>query len=288
MAVEYLAAELGLTAEPVALADGSINPTGTNFAVGGAATGPVPLSAPHSASGRSSYSNYVVFSRVPDFPLDPGIRDQIGFYLGAGPADPDALYFIWGGANDAYIALEDPAIDPNDATIMNTTATTTAIQAASNIATYIAALEAAGAQNFLIPNLPDLGRTPDALFFPAGTAYVEALTLYSDTFNSALATALADPSLADVDIVQFDVASLFDKFLASDGINTTTACIWNLADCDPATTLFWDGVHPTTYYHRVLGLAMADAVPEPKISALLLLSLLLIFGLSSTRRFRHG
>ncbi len=289
VAAEYLAAELGMTADPVALADGSINPSGTNFAVGGAATGPVPLAAPHPVSGRGSYSNYVVFSRAPDFPLDPGIQDQVGFYLAAGAADPGALYLLWGGANDAYIALEDPAIDPNDATAMNTTATATAVRAAANIATYIAALEAAGGQNFLVPNLPDLGRTPDALLTPVGTAYAGALTRYSDTFNNTLDTLLGGLASDVEQLVRFDVAALFDEWLSNSSINSTIPCI-TVATCvanDTGQYLFWDGVHPTTTYHRLLGLAMAAAVPEPATSALLPVGLLLVTGvLLAKRRLR--
>lgn len=284
VAVEYLAHRLGLDLQPLYLPNGSLSPHGNNFSVIGAATGAI------TQQNGNNYRNYLPFSRDPRLP-DVGMAEEVGLYLSPlvanGVADPHALYFLWGGANDAYIALEDPAIDHDNATVMNTTATATALQAAANITTYIGALKAAGAHNFLIPNLPDLGRTPDAVFFPVGSAYADALTLYSDTFNTALTHALTDPTLAGLDIVQFDVASLFDQFLASAGINTTTACIWNLSNCDPATTLFWDGVHPTTTYHRLLGLAMANAVPEPDVSAVLLASLLLLSGILSARWLLH-
>ena len=54
---------------------------------------------------------------------------------------PVRLYFIWGGAND-YLTNDSP------------------VEAAQNIGGYVSALAAAGAQHFLVPNLPDLSLTP--------------------------------------------------------------------------------------------------------------------------------
>ncbi len=81
--VEQLAADLGLTVEPYT----SANPAGTNFAVGGALTG----------NGNVDVSHGNVLQ-------DTGMLDQFNTFtttLGASnKADPNALYFIWGGGND--------------------------------------------------------------------------------------------------------------------------------------------------------------------------------------------
>jgi phospholipase/lecithinase/hemolysin len=37
--------------------------------------------------------------------------------------------------------------------------------------------------------------------------------------------------------------------------------------------VFWDGIHPTTAVHHILGEAMLAAVPEPESYALLLVGL---------------
>lgn len=168
-------------------------------------------------------------------------RDQVidgCLDLTSGVADPGDLYFLWGGANDAYLALEDLGVDANDAAAMNWIATETAARAD------------AGALSFLVPNLPDLGRTPDARFGGYGSAYAGALTLYTDTFNRALDELIDGLAMQSLRIVEFDVAALFDAFLADPSIDTTAPCLW-VEGCDPELAgqfLFWDGVHPTTTY----------------------------------------
>src|SRR5688572_20550288 len=68
---------------------------GTNYAFGGACT------RPNSAS----------FTCVNNPPGNFSITGQVTGYLGAngGAADPNALYMIWGGANDLFTAAGNPA-----------------------------------------------------------------------------------------------------------------------------------------------------------------------------------
>ncbi|MGQ9687111.1 MAG: SGNH/GDSL hydrolase family protein, partial [Thiobacillaceae bacterium] len=220
VAVEYLAARLGLTAKPVFDISGTIDPTGSNFAVLGSSTGLV------TQVNGTGYRNYMTFRYDPRLP-DVGIDDQIGAFASLyGAADPLALYFLWGGANDAYLALEDPGIDQNDAVQMNAIAGNTALQAANNLGNQILFLTGLGARDFLVPNLPDLGKTPDAILGNYGSAYAPALTLYTETFNATLATLLntldADPFLR---IVDFDVYGLFKAYADSGLYDTLNPCI---------------------------------------------------------------
>ena len=77
---------------------------------------------------------------------------QLATYLGStgGVADPDALYSVWGGAND-LLSLTDPATVP--AVIGGAVAAEVGI---------VAALQQAGARYVLVANLPDIGLTPRA------------------------------------------------------------------------------------------------------------------------------
>lgn len=54
--------------------------------------------------------------------------------------------------------------------------------------------------------------------------------------------------------------------------------------CNPTNWdkwVFWDGVHPTTATHRILGTQFAAAVPEPATIVLLALGL---FGITASHK----
>ena len=72
---------------------------------------------------------------------------QTGVIQGLGPADPNALFFVWGGANDIGINPSAPTVG----------------DAVNNLATIISTLYGIGARQFLVPNLPDLSLTPYGL-----------------------------------------------------------------------------------------------------------------------------
>ena len=60
-------------------------------------------------------------------------------------------------------------------------------------------------------------------------------------------------------------------------VNVTDACGAPTAHCDPATALYWDGIHPTAAGHALLAQGMlVVAVPEPSEVALMLTGLVFI------------
>ncbi len=237
VAVEYLAA--------------SIAPASFyNFAVAGA------------TSGIGNYGDGGTAIAAGAFGL-PGMTQEVGYYLSlsGGMADPNALYFVWGGANDFITSYVDP------------------ILAAQNIAAYVTALAAAGAEHFLVPNLPDMGLTP----YIISVGLQAEAHAYSTLFNAELANQLAGLGglFPGTDIVQFDVFSLFNDVMlnpADYGLtNTVDACLPSLdvAPCsDPESYVSWDGFHPTTRVQAILGTAFAKAVPEPATIALIGVGLL--------------
>jgi hypothetical protein len=110
------------------------------------------------------------------------------FDRSGGAASPDSLYVIEMGSNDvndalrAVLALQDP---------------NAILEAASTaIASGVASLYAAGARQFLVWNVPDLGLTPAASIFdqqfPGAAALV---TLFTQQFNAKLDADLAVVSL---------------------------------------------------------------------------------------------
>ncbi len=197
---------------------------GNNYAWAGATTGPAG-------------------STFPPFSL----LSQAATYLSnvSGIADPDALFVVWGGAND---------VRDNDAQ-----------GAVPNIATIINDLASAGAVNFLVLNLPDLGQTPESLAgdAPGGTA--AEITAASLAYNSALTASLSSISAAlpGVTIIEFDVFTLFNQVLSNPAVfgfaNVTAPC-WTGGyfglgtQCgNPDEYLFWDDIHPTAAAHEIVG-----------------------------------
>ncbi|ROR32379.1 SGNH/GDSL hydrolase family protein [Inmirania thermothiophila] len=263
VAAEQVASALGLPLAP-SLAGG------TNYALGGARTGP--------ASGTG-------------LPLT--LADQAALYLadvgGVVPGNP--LFWIWGGAND----LRDAAALPDP--------TAAVAAAAGRIATLIGDLAAAGARHFVVLGAPDLGMTPEAA--AAGVA-AQASALAAG-FNAALAAGLdlLEATIPGLDLTRVDVFGTMRAVAADPAAfglaDVTTPCLRfgepdpALAVCaDPGAHLFWDAIHPTAAGHRIAAETVLRALPEPPLAWLLLPGLLLLAprlargrGAVTTRRPRR-
>jgi outer membrane lipase/esterase len=236
MWVEHLANALGLQITPSL--DG-----GTNFAFGGAKTG----------QDLNDFFQHDIGVVI------PSLRSQVAAYR-ATLADPtlsnptrvkrapaDALYIVWGGANDLRDTVQKGAPGATPASI--------ASDAVDNIAAVIRELQSAGAIYFLVPNLPDLGRTPQHVAL--GPAAAQLGTALSTAFNNALESTLQNLErtfpvhLARLDIAahfqevtanpqHFGVANVTDTCLSGDPFAPGTVC------ANPDSFLFLDAIgHPT-------------------------------------------
>ncbi len=189
-----------------------------------------------------------------------GLQDEIAAYLGnvSGVADPNALYTVWASANDFLSAApgtEIAAIGP----------------AITNLLTAIGTLVAAGAQHFILPNLPDLGLTPKSLaadlISPGAAAGATAL---SGAFNFNYYNAL-DANFGAGFGVRLDTFAILQDVVANPGTygltNVTDMCFDSTVPslcADPATYAFWDPIHPTAALHDILAAeAFAAVVPVP-------------------------
>ncbi|RTL43295.1 MAG: PEP-CTERM sorting domain-containing protein [Burkholderiales bacterium] len=252
---QYLAQSLGLTLTP-SLAGG------TNFSFGGAQTGIDGNDVP----------------QIPGFPFS--MRTQLNTYLGAtgGIADPNALYIVAGGGNNIRAALEAIAAgaDPN------ATAAATVAGYATDMAGLVANLKIAGAHHVLVLNTPNFGLTPLANALGVSTL----ATNLSYAMDAQLATALQGSGVQTFDLFSF-LSGVVAAGPASGFSNLTHACAAVVNACDVNTSLFWDGIHPTTLAHQQLAAAvLAVAVPEPEVAGMLALGLAIVA--LSVRRRRAG
>jgi phospholipase/lecithinase/hemolysin len=219
---------------------------GTDFAVGGAVTGPTG-------------ENGAVTG------LD-GLTAQLQtFQYDVATPDPNALVTLSIGGNDVLNVLE----DANFATLYGagtTLATVAATAAGQDIAQsvsievgFLGSLVALGLNHVVVMNVPDIGATPEATSLGAATS--AAGTVLAEYYNSLLSTDIANLNTGGANIVIDNAFSLIDSAIsdpASYGLQNVTIPVYSgpatsftsadLVSTDPTvqnTYLFFDKLHPT-------------------------------------------
>jgi phospholipase/lecithinase/hemolysin len=220
----------------------------TNYAVGEARSRP----------GSPIFPNFDLTTQVDDFLADFG-----------GKAPAQTLFVIWIGGTDIQDALNALSVDPSGAT-----STVILEDALAAIGTNIATLYGAGAREFLIVSVPDLGKTPLARYL--GTHENPLIPLLASQltgeFDLGLETGTAPlGGLPGMKYFQFfDVNALLDQVIASPGSfgltdvvdSCTVPFVTAHAICtDPGSYLFWDGTHPTTAGHAIVASAVLSLLP---------------------------
>jgi phospholipase/lecithinase/hemolysin len=210
---------------------------GSNYAFGGASTG----------TGTTTFAPGEAV---------PNVGTQIGMYLSTHTPTSGELFTIWAGANNLLIGNQMNPLVP-----------------AQDIANEITTLAAAGAKQFLIPNLPLLGQIPISSGLSA--AQQQALNAWSVGFNQALqseATMLSASLGVQIHLV--NIQGLFQQVLANPanfGFTNVTGSAIN-SSLNGNGYLFWDQEHPTTATDALIAEVASQSVPEP--------SMLLVFGVS--------
>ncbi|QNN45797.1 autotransporter domain-containing protein [Thermomonas brevis] len=267
---QHLASYYGGNAAPAWTGNTTATPTagsGDNWAVGGARTGT---------------------TTVGGLGLTPSLTAQYQAYLGAGnTVDPGALYTVWGGANDLFYATGVfQATLGGGGSMQQAQAAAQAVvgQAVTAQAGMIGALNAAGAQYILVPNVPDLGMTPS--YISQGAAAQALGTSLTTAYNDALFGGLAT---ANVSVIPLDTFHFLHEVVdnpSAFGLTNVTgqACLPQPAPAGDSSLfctalssvpgsassyLFADGVHPTTAAHEALADFAISVIDGPRMISLL-------------------
>ena len=228
--VQDLAQNLGLPAVKPSLAGG------TDYAYGGAETGPTAV---HAAN-----------------PTD--LPSQVGQFEANVPAPkPNALYTMWAGSNDV--------LDIANSTETPAQQQTTIQQAVRNETNAIDGLIAHGAKDLLVLGVPDLSRTPYEMARPKTDAASGALAQAYNADLGAALKAIVASGAASIDFV--DTYAWMDQAIAKPGaygLKNVTQPVWSgnltsggsgaLAATGAAQNgyLFFDDLHPTAAGHALI------------------------------------
>jgi outer membrane lipase/esterase len=207
----------------------------------------------------------------------PTLPQQFQMYLAAngGHADGNALFQVWGGANDIFY-LTGTSTDPN-------VLAAGTVNAAKTELGLLGQMQASGARYVVVYNLPNMGATPEAL---AGGAAVSAgATQLATLYNGTLNAGLGQLSGQGLNIIPVNTYGLINEVIANPsayGFSNVTApaCTGgsgSSVQCGPQgsgapvtyaagtdqTYLFADGVHPTTAAHRMLSEVVLGEIAAP-------------------------
>ena len=203
--------------------------------------------------GGTDYAFGGAYVTIPtnDTTIPPSVPQQVELYLTSvhGHADPKALYVIEGGGNDILGAS-------------NVSAEYLGYEIALGISESELLLRRAGARNFLVPDLLDVGQLPAAT--AQGAAFASFASAAAVATNNALNGLLGLEELIEgIRIQRLDVFGLFHDIAADSTVgpsstvshfgftNINVPCLSpTLIPCtDPDHTLFWDAEHPTEFGH---------------------------------------
>jgi phospholipase/lecithinase/hemolysin len=259
---------------------------GSNFAFGGTRTDyntvELDVTKPHPVDELGGQGNL-----FPAGSSDWTLNTQLGAFVERGVKDPGALYVVFSGSNDFADLIQmvarcnifrqhgSPPEFEEFCTGRGSPAEVFDV-VLTGINSAIATFVAAGAQEILVPNIPNLGVVPGFTAF--GQQVADLATQLTEQYNHALDASL-DGWAGTVNIIPLDTFTLLTTVVsevvsnppAFGFTNATDACYSGFVgpsddgtECqNPDEYVFWDKEHPTTALHAVLAeVALASLVPD--------------------------
>ncbi|WP_313596833.1 autotransporter domain-containing protein [Psychrobacter sanguinis] len=217
-------------------ATGQQTTTGNNYAIGGARSG---IDLQHDKYEDTTGKPLPVYST----------RSQVDRYLADKNIDSKGLYTVWTGANDLFAVVSDV---PNASNIISS--------AVSDEVATVKKLHDNGANYIVVPNIPDVGLTPNFVGTPLATFGTDLVKQYNEALYSGVKNTGAN-------VIPLDTFSLVQQVAA----NPTAYGFSNVTDkaCKDSSSVecgradldkpgaensyfFADGVHPTGRAHRMI------------------------------------
>jgi phospholipase/lecithinase/hemolysin len=187
--------------------------------------------------------------------LDPesgpsSLPAQVDLFLAMPPPQGRTLFVVFGGGNDLFAAVGTAGAEA------------LADRAVAALTSIVSDLVDHGARDILLPNLPDIGMTPE-IRSRGAEAVMEAGRLtarFDDALDRALVAFLDRPGLR---LHRLDVRALAERVrtapAAAGFADVSTPCR-GTGQCGGC--LFWDDVHPTTLGHARLAEAAYRVLQE--------------------------
>jgi len=216
-------------------ATGQQTTTGNNYAIGGARSG---IDLQHDKYKDTTGKPLPVYST----------HSQVDRYLADKNIDSKGLYTVWTGANDLFAVVKDV---PNASNIISA--------AVSDEVATVKKLHDNGANYIVVPNIPDVGLTPNFVGTPLATFGTGLVNQYNEALYSGMKNTGAN-------VIPLDTFSLVQQVAA----NPAAYGFSNVTDkaCKDSSSVecgrddiekgaensyfFADGVHPTGRAHRMI------------------------------------
>ena len=228
-------------------ATGQQTTTGNNYAIGGARSG---IDLQHDKYEDTTGKPLPVYST----------RSQVDRYLADKNIDSKGLYTVWTGANDLFAVVSDV---PNASNIISS--------AVSDEVATVKKLHDNGANYIVVPNIPDVGLTPNFVGTPLATFGTGLVSQYNEALYSGVKN-------TGVNVIPLDTFSLVQQVAANPAAygfsnvtdkacKDTSSVECGRADLDKPgaenSYFFADGVHPTGRAHRMIADYANSVVTAP-------------------------
>jgi phospholipase/lecithinase/hemolysin len=179
-----------------------------------------------------------------------GVRSQISQYLSAyKPRTNTLIATTWAGVSGDLV---------NQASVS---------QVVANYATNLALLAQAGGRAFILPTVPPFYLNP----YFSGDAYLRSIDYANLNARMDMEIQKLTTNLAGLIVFRPDWSNQWARVVANPrpyGFTNATDAANACTRCDPNLYVFWDGLHPTTAFHRWIAQQTYAYLTPPLVVAL--------------------